>query len=320
MNINRFKIDNFDKISFVLFNTIVSVNEYDDFDFHIKGFNDHNNIDKLKNIIIFTYFLSPDKMYQLIFPNNILVTPAIENYGTINIETKKVTFNKFYNDKFFSFCVYKDNPKYTIGAIRNAEQYTKEYTTHKILFYVRNDVPQEIINQIQKNNGIVIKTLYLPDWFMMFTRFLPLEYSEFNSSRDTDCRLSKREIHVNNEFFKSSKQFHIIRDHPYHSTEILGGLWSTQNYNIHNLRFLILDFCLKNMNKEKVCMGHDQNFLKHYIFPIINKNEILTHDNYFNYTSNKNKITIPRINKEYLGEAFDENEQIDMSLRQVINE
>ena len=67
-------------------------------------------------------------------------------------------------------------------------------------------------------------------------------------------------------------------------------------------------------------MGHDQNFLKYYIFPMINKNEILTHDNYFNYTTDKNKITILRINKEYIGEAFDENEQIDSKLRQVIND
>ena len=320
MNINKFKIENFDKTSFTLFNSIVSINEYDDFDFHIKGFNENNNLDKLKNIIIFTYFLSPDKMYQIVFPNNLIVIPNTDNYGTINIETKQITFNKFYDNKFFSFCVYNDNPKYTIGAIRNSEQYTKEYPDYKSLFYVRNDVPQNIINQIENNSGIVIKSLFLPDWFMMFARFLPLECSTFNSSRDTDCRLSKREIFVNNEFFNSNKKFHIIRDHPYHSTEILGGLWSSSNYNIHNLRFSILDFCLKNMNKEKVCMGHDQNFLKYYIFPMINKNEILTHDNYFNYTTDKNKITILRINKEYIGEAFDENEQIDSKLRQVIND
>ena len=194
MNHNKFKIDNYNKISFILFNSIVSINETDDYDFYITGINNNIELEKLKNLIIFTYFLSPDKLYQLIFPNNILITPNIDDYGIINVENKTIIYNNFYNDKFFSFCVYNNNPKYTIGALRNAEQYNKEYSTYKKLFYIRNDVPQDIINSIINNNGYVIKTLFLPDWFMMFTRFLPLEYSKFNCSRDTDCRLSTREI------------------------------------------------------------------------------------------------------------------------------
>ena len=319
MNHNKFKIDKIQKMNFELFNSIVSINETEDFDFHITGI-DLYDFNKIKNLIIFTYFLSPDKMYQLKFPNNILVTPNIQNYGIIDIENKKIEFNSFYNDKFFSFCVYNDKPKYTIGAIRNCEQYTSEFPFFKSLFFIRNDVPQSIIDEITIKKGTVIKTLFLPDWFMMFTRFLPLELCKFNSSRDTDGRLIKREIYLNHDFIVSDKKFHIIRDHPYHSTEILGGMWSSQNLNIPNLRFLILDFCLKNMNKVTMAMGHDQNFLKNYIYHLINNEHLLTHDNYFNYTKNKTKITIPRENKEYIGEPYDENNQYDIKLRNVIRD
>ncbi len=318
MNYNNFKVDNFQPIHFDFLNSVVFINETQDFDFHITGISCSYDINKLKNLIIFTYFLSPDKMYQLKFPNNILVTPNTNGYGEIDVENKKIIYTPFYDDKFFSFCVYNNKPKYTIGAVRNCEQYTKEYTDYKSLFFIRNDVPQEIIDEIKLKNGSIIKTLFLPDWFMMFTRFLPLENCKFNSSRDTDGRLIKREIFVNNEFITSNKKFHIIRDHPYHSTEILGGMWSSKNFNIPNLRFLILDFCLKNMNKITMSMGHDQNFLKNYIYQLVNNEHLLTHDNYFNYTTNRTKITIPRENKEYIGEPYDENDQYDIKLRNAI--
>lgn len=318
MNYNNFKVDNFQSIHFDFLNSVVSINETNDFDFHITGIVHSYDINNLKNLILFTYFLSPDKMYQLKFPNNILITPNIQNYGTIDIENKKIEFNNFYNDKFFSFCVYNDNPKYTIGSLRNVEQYTKEYPDYKTLVYVRNDVPQEIIKKINDNNGVIIKTLFLPNWFMRFTRFLPLENCKFICCRDTDCRLIKREIILNKNFIDSNKKFHIIRDHPYHGAEILAGMWSSHNYVIKNLRFLILDFCLKNMNSGRD--NFDQVFLTQYIYRLVNNEHLLTHDNYFNYTTNKTKITIPRESKEYIGEPYDENDQYDITLRNAIRD
>lgn len=318
MNVNKFHINEYEKTSFTLFNSIVSINEKSDYDFKITGVSPTTNLNEIKELISLIYILSPDKMYQIIFPNNIVATPSTEHFGTINMVNFKITINPFYIDKFFSFCVYNDNPKYTIGAIKNCEQYKKTYPDHKILFYVRNDVPKEIKKEIINKGGIVIETLFIPDWFAMFTRFLPLEGAIFNSSRDTDCRLTNREMFVNQEFLLSLKKFHIIRDHPYHQTEILGGLWSSHNFTVPTLRLMILDFCTKNANKTKVPMGHDQNFLKNYIYPNIMKNHLLVHDNFFNYEKDKYIINLPRNNKEYLGEAYDENDNVDLKLRKVI--
>lgn len=312
---NRFKIPNYKIDRFTLFNSIVSINESDDYDYLIES---SNQIIDIRAIIIHIYFLSPDKMYKIEFENGLVATPNNENYGIINMNTKTIIHNQFYKDKFFSFCVYNNKPKYTIGAIKNCEQYTKQYPDYKSLFYIRSDVPNEIITKIEELKGIVIRTLFVPDWFMMFGRFLPFELADFNSSRDTDCRLINREIYVNEKFISSKYLFHIIRDHPYHSTEILGGMWSSKNLIIKNLRFLILHFCLQNMNNQNVSMGHDQNFLAKYIYPLLNIQNILTHDNYFHYTA-KCMIDIPRINKEYIGEAYDENDNIDINLRNVIS-
>ena len=43
--------------------------------------------------------------------------------------------------------------------------------------------------------------------------------------RDGDSRLLPREREAVGEWIKSPKGFHIMRDNPNHSTEILGGTW-----------------------------------------------------------------------------------------------
>jgi hypothetical protein len=44
-------------------------------------------------------------------------------------------------------------------------------------------------------------------------------------SRDLDSRLNAREISAVNEWIDSDKDFHFMRDHPYHGTTILGSGW-----------------------------------------------------------------------------------------------
>merc|ERR1711976_480857 len=64
--------------------------------------------------------------------------------------------------------------------------------------------------------------------------------------RDLDSHISRREVSAVNEFLNSSKDFHIMRDHPFHIQPIMGGLWGirlTLNRTKHesNFRSLLLD-------------------------------------------------------------------------------
>jgi hypothetical protein len=317
LNANKYIIDGCEPLSFDLYNSTVLINKSTDYDYKIQTNN--LNITNITELIKKIYFLSPDKLYKIIFNENEYAEPNTQSWGVINLMTNTIEHPDFYkNKKIFSYCVYKANPKYTIGAIKNCEQYVEQYKNFMILFFVRNDVPEEIIKKIKEIGGTVIKTLFVPDWFMMFARFLPSESSQFLSSRDTDCRLILREKVVNEQFMCSNKNFHIIRDHPYHTTEILGGMWSVQNLNFDKIRFAMLDFCLKNDTNPNVSMGHDQNFLTNYIWPHLNKELIMAHDNFFNYNHNKIYITLPRNNREFIGEPYDENDDIEKKFRDVI--
>ena len=44
-------------------------------------------------------------------------------------------------------------------------------------------------------------------------------------SRDLDSRFSEREKAATEEWLRSNKEFHFMRDHPYHGSVILGGCW-----------------------------------------------------------------------------------------------
>jgi hypothetical protein len=61
----------------------------------------------------------------------------------------------------------------------------------------------------------------------MMWRWLPLNDSfvDVFASRDTDSFILEREVDSVKVWLESEKLGHIMRDHFYHSFEILGGLW-----------------------------------------------------------------------------------------------
>ena len=73
------------------------------------------------------------------------------------------------------------------------------------------------------------------NWEGMFWRWLPLDDKnvEFWVSRDADSRLSKREAGLVEEWMKSGKTLHSIRDHRCHMHCIMGGLFGINNTLFH---------------------------------------------------------------------------------------
>ena len=51
------------------------------------------------------------------------------------------------------------------------------------------------------------------------------------ASRDLDSRFSDREFSAVEDWLRSDKDFHLMRDHIGHGTEILGGMWGVKLNN-----------------------------------------------------------------------------------------
>jgi len=206
--------------------------------------------------------------------------------------------------KIISFSLWGDNPKYTIGAIRNAELSKEIYPDWICRFYVGRSTPKNIINKLESfdNTEVIIMDVD-GDWTGMFWRFYAA--SDVNVDvciiRDCDSRVNFRERDAVNEWLESNKGFHIMRDHPYHLTEILGGMWGSKKGVIANIKKEIDDYVKGNFWQV------DQNFLREKIYPLV-KDNCLVHDEYHSYDIDKRPFPSIRKNKEFVGDVFDEND------------
>jgi len=200
--------------------------------------------------------------------------------------------------KIISFSLWGNNPTYTIGAVKQSALAKKHYPGWICRFYVADCVPEDIINTIKSQDNTEIVEMGPGDWTAMFWRFYPASETdvEVMISRDTDSRLNSRESAAVNEWLKSEKDFHIMRDHPQHGTEILGGMWGVRGNILANLKELITSYDKGNFWQV------DQNFLREMVFPLV-KNNSCVHDEYFQ------KIPFPTKRKPglFIGQAFDEH-------------
>jgi hypothetical protein len=147
----------------------------------------------------------------------------------------------------------------------------------------------------------------------MFWRFLPASESNVSVmiSRDCDSRLSLREKLAVDEWLNSDKNFHIMRDHPCHGIEILGGMWGVKYPYLIDMKNHINNFDKGNF------WQIDQIFLKNIIYPII-KDGIYVHDEFFDFNKNANNFPSNREDLMFVGEIFDENDNPIMEHRNML--
>lgn len=203
-----------------------------------------------------------------------------------------------------SYSLWGNNPKYTVGAIRNAELALSVYPDWNLKFYIGSSVPNQIIYALEEYSNVqLIFEQGDGDWSSMFWRFRATYDCGADNIifRDTDSRLTTREKLAVDEWLASSKTVHIMRDHPYHKFPILGGMWGFKNNGKYDIKTLLEDF-YKNKAKDKY--GTDYEFLGNVLYPML-KDDYIVHDEFFD----KKPFPSQRINYEFIGQVFDENEQ-----------
>jgi hypothetical protein len=202
--------------------------------------------------------------------------------------------------KVISFSLWGNNPIYTIGAIRNAELSKDIYPDWVCRYYIGKSTPKDIIEKLNSfDNTEIIEMESDGDWTGMFWRFYAAgdEDVDVVIVRDCDSRVNIREKEAVDEWLNSDKGFHIMRDHPYHTTEILGGMWGSKKGVVSNIKNLIDTYVKGNFWQV------DQNFLKEQIYPQI-KNNCLVHDEFFE----KKPFPSKRPKNLFVGQAFKEND------------
>lgn len=197
-----------------------------------------------------------------------------------------------------SYSLWGNNPKYTVGALRNAELVKALYPGWEARFYVGTSVPKDTLQGLTDRGAHIIQMKDPGDWRGMFWRFESASDPDVDVmvSRDCDSRITLREVAAVNQWLESDAMFHIMRDHPWHGTEILGGMWGVKSPLLRNMVDLISQFDKGDFWQV------DQNFLK-LIYPHIAKYAIV-HDEFFE----KKPWPLQRNGLEFVGQVFDENE------------
>lgn len=204
--------------------------------------------------------------------------------------------------KLITFSLWGQDPKYLIGAIRNAELAQEIYPGWVCRFYVGQSVPSQIIAQLESFNNVnIVQRPEFGDWRGMFWRFLPAseEGIDVMISRDTDSRLNIREKSAVVEWLASDKRLHIMRDHPHHRYPMLGGMWGAKKGVIRDIEDLINNFAQED------AYGTDYKFFAELIFPKLKSDDVMVHDEFFG----GQPFPAKRDGLQFVGQVFDENEQ-----------
>lgn len=177
---------------------------------------------------------------------------------------------------------------YTHGALENAITAPRFYPGAEVWIYHNNTVSKNILKKLA--DIPYVKLIPASGKFKSMWRFKPMfESDNIVLSRDADSRFTAREVQAVNEWLKSDKDVHIIRDSKHHTYRIMAGMWGVRN-----------GICKKFLNKYlhhrgNASYGADQLFLSNMIYPDI-KSNIFVHDNFQTFEDETpHKLYIPSI-------------------------
>lgn len=215
--------------------------------------------------------------------------------------------------KYISFSVYGPMRTYQVGALKNADLITNLYPGWQAIFYVDKLLGAEFVEELERLGAwVVIRDLNLSP-HGMFWRFeaANLPDAEAVIFRDTDSRLSTRESLAVQEWESSGFDLHVMRDHPFHSFWILGGMWGAKGALLSHIGQSLP----KNI-PEAPRWGLDQEWLASSVYKP-NANNVLVHDSFFN---REKSVLFPsqRVDGEYVGESVDESGGSSQELKELV--
>ncbi len=233
--------------------------------------------------------------------------------------------------KIVAFSLWGNDPKYCVGAIRNAQLVAKHYPGWVYRIYIGSFTPSWVTDELTgltKNwvryfemNGIFepicsgshdepemeIYDCKDTGWHGMFWRFLPASDDEVDVfiSRDCDSRVSAREASAVNEWMAGPHLVHSMADHPYHFNPkfgLMGGMFGMKRHACPQMMDLIVKF----KDKYPDAWQCDQDFLRDYVYPLVARKIHPTSDLH----PGCDRFPLPREYGAFVGEILGPNEEI----------
>jgi len=221
------------------------------------------------------------------------------------------------NYKVISMSLYGDDPRYTIGALRNAQRLPIVFPGWKLRIYYRDgDVLRHLVDRLRELGVELIDVTTTPGVAAlapMLWRMTVLDdpFVDVVLSRDADSRLTDRDATAVGAWLSAHGRpaFHCIRDHPSHALfSVNGGLWGARRRRLVDLvggrpmTLLLANFGDQYMD--------DMRFVDEHIWTPLStqfQQEIYCHDSVScNSWVGAHPFTIPRRwPGEHVGQVYD---------------
>jgi hypothetical protein len=200
--------------------------------------------------------------------------------------------------KIISMSLYTNEPRFTWGAIRNAQLIAVFFPGWKLRVYIPaaassagQQLPRKIINRLHSLGAQVIeiddnRTALSPEWWSYLVADDPSV--EYFLVRQPDARLSDRDASAVLQWINNSSKtaVHCIRDHASHLAQpVTDGLWGARTRMLRSLlndttsfSACVAEFCEAKRSSGVAEESKPNYFLKEKLFPLVKNNSILCHD------------------------------------------
>lgn len=204
--------------------------------------------------------------------------------------------------KVISFSLYGNDPKYTIGMIKNVNISKELYPDWICYIYYNNTVPNDILKELNSFYNVKLIDMTHMQTPGMYWRFLPNDNKDVDyfMVRDSDSRMTLRESIAVKEWLESNKTLHIMRDHPHHNYVILGGMWGMKCNKSFNMISSINEYNKSSNLYEKM---RDMDFLRDVIYPKY-VNDSIIHATYFKFETHSQNFSLPLDDYKFVGEIY----------------
>jgi hypothetical protein len=167
--------------------------------------------------------------------------------------------------KIVSVSLFGDDPKYLRGSAGLLESIEMNLPGWQVVFFVGVSVPMETLSLLESRGASLVVIEEKEDLSAAAWRFRVdlLGWPEWVIFRDADSVISRREASAIEQWVRSGLTGHIIRDHPFHSSSIMAGLWGVRSQSVRWLSEEVEDFEFSDR------YGSDQEFLNEIIYPKI---------------------------------------------------
>tara|TARA_X000000368_G_scaffold380117_1_gene335690 strand:+ start:2207 stop:7276 length:5070 start_codon:yes stop_codon:yes gene_type:complete len=203
-----------------------------------------------------------------------------------------------HSEQIIAYSLYGNDSRYIDGAIANAKLYRKIYPGWHMRVYHDDSVPQKILETLHRHD-VQLHDMSKSNINAMSWRFTVSDNVARFCARDIDSRLSMREKHAVDEWIVSGKKFHVMRDHPSHSSyAVSGGMWCASDKGMRQIQHVLKGIPSGNQYMQ------DMDWLNAKVWPIAQQS-VLQHDSFScDKFGGGLPFPTPRVGWEHVGSVY----------------